>query len=207
MDSNAIRSLRILAVIVSGLRRIPFSLFTFQTLASFIVLALGVPHALAQVGIVTDNATVAQGYANVPLQGGVPLAVSGNSAPTYQTQNAYLRFDLSELTAGTAIGKATLVFYVNRAGCPGTGCQVTISQITDDPNGWTESNITYDNQPTALQSFATLPIVAANDFYTVDITSLVQGWLADPSTNNGLAMTAASTADLEIGRASCRERV
>ncbi len=157
------------------------------------LLALGVPCAFGQVGIVTDDAFVNPAQPSANYGGATPVMVGGVSSG--QAGNAYFNFELSTLPAGltgTGVTKATLVFYVNSAvygsnACTSI-CQLTVSQVSS-ATPWTEGTITFNNQPTAFTNPVTLSIPAAAQFYTVDVTGIVQGWLNYPSTNYGLAIS------------------
>jgi hypothetical protein len=105
---------------------------------------------------------------------------------------SFLQFDLSALPAGTTasqIAAAKVTFFVNRVYEPGT---INISQVT---GSWTESGVTYNSAPsvagTPTTSF-TVATTSAAQFITVDITSLLQGWVASPSTNFGIALTSSA---------------
>jgi hypothetical protein len=105
------------------------------------------------------------------------LAVGGSAS-------SLLRFDLSPLPAGTTtanIAKATLVLFLRTGGGTGTvDFGVPVS-------GWSESGVNGNNAP-AGAPFATGVNVPANNnsYFYVDVTSAVQGWLAN---NNGLIVT------------------
>jgi hypothetical protein len=100
-----------------------------------------------------------------------------------------LQFDLSVLPSGTAasqVSKATLRLYVNRVNSAGS---VTVSPVS---SAWTESAVTYSNAPTIGSSVATFTPSNPGTFISVDVTSLVQGWVTTPASNYGLALTSAA---------------
>ena len=99
---------------------------------------------------------------------------------------ALLRFDLSSLPAGTTsnqIGGATLRLYVNRVNTPGLVTVVPISST------WSESAVTYNTLPTLGSQVASFTPTVPQQFITIDVTSLVQGWVGTPATNFGIALT------------------
>jgi hypothetical protein len=99
---------------------------------------------------------------------------------------AFIQFDLSSLPAGTTpsqISKATIRLFVNRINTSGV---VNVAPVT---SAWTESAVTYATIPSIGSTVASFTPVVANQFVTIDVTSLVQGWLTDPSSNFGLALS------------------
>ena len=105
------------------------------------------------------------------------------------TQSALVQFDLSSLPAGVTapqISKATLRLFANTVYSAGA---VNISEVTSP---WTEISVTYATQPSVGAMVASgIPITVANTFVLVDVTSVVQGWVTSPSTNDGLEITPA----------------
>lgn len=105
-----------------------------------------------------------------------------------------LQFDLSLLPAGTTsakISRAVLRVYVNRMDTAGL---VSIAPVT---SAWGEYSVTYQTIPATGAAAQVVSISQAGAFVAVDVTSLVQGWVAAPATNFGVALTA-GTAVLEI---------
>lgn len=102
---------------------------------------------------------------------------------------ALIQFDLSSLPAGTTasqIGKATLTVFVNRINTVGL---VTVQPVT---GAWTESAVNYSAIPTLGAAVASFTPASANQFITIDVTSLVQGWVTTPASNFGVAFGATS---------------
>jgi hypothetical protein len=100
---------------------------------------------------------------------------------------ALLQFDLSMLPAGTAsakVSRAVLRLYVNRVTTPG---QVTLAPLNAT---WGEYSVTYSTEPAIGSAAGTFSISQADSFIAIDVTALVQGWIANPTTNNGIALTA-----------------
>ena len=173
---------------------------TFQrtALLGLGVLTLAIPHAIGQVAVVTDDTYVSPAQPDTAFGAASPIYVGGVSSN--QAGNAYFNFQLATLPAGlvsSGVSKATLVFYVNSAmyganPCSNI-CQLTISQISPT-SAWNESTITFNTQPTGFVNPVTINVSAAAQFYTADVTSIVQGWLNDPSTNFGLAISGPGSA-------------
>ena len=102
---------------------------------------------------------------------------------------ALLQFDLSNLPAGTTasqVSRAVLRLYCNRAEAPGL---VSVHPVTAS---WGEYSITYATLPTLDAATQVFQVSQAGSYVSVDVTALVQGWIADSSTNNGIGLTAGS---------------
>ena len=104
--------------------------------------------------------------------------------------NTYLKFNLSGVPAGPSVSKATLRLFVDAVV---TGGQFDVYNLPSTPS-WSESTLKYNTPPPALGASATggHPITVStssfNTFVLIDITSTVQGWLTNPSSNNGVAL-------------------
>src|SRR5258708_11525952 len=105
---------------------------------------------------------------------------------------ALLQFDLQPaLPVGTSAGqiaRANLVVYANRVNNAGA---VDIQAAT---SSWSEFGVTFSSAPTVGAVFATIPIGQAGRFISVDVTTLVQSWVTTPASNQGIALSASSTA-------------
>jgi len=100
---------------------------------------------------------------------------------------ALLQFDLGTLPAGTTssqISRAVLRLYCNRADTPGL---ISVQQVS---SAWGEYSVTYATIPTLAAAAQVFQIEHADTYVSVDVTALVQGWVSNPSTNNGIALTA-----------------
>jgi hypothetical protein len=104
------------------------------------------------------------------------------------TSNSYIRFDLSNLPAGTRgqdIAKATLILWVDPVG---NGGSIDVFRI----NGpWQEKTITFNNAPAlgALEvSCVPVPTSQHSHFLSIDVTNLVKDWLDGAQLNHGIAL-------------------
>ncbi|HEY2040557.1 MAG TPA: DNRLRE domain-containing protein, partial [Edaphobacter sp.] len=100
-----------------------------------------------------------------------------------------LQFDLGILPAGTTtsqISRAVLRLYCNRADTPGA---VSLQAINSP---WGEYSVTYSNLPGMAAASGTLSVNQEGTYLSIDVTALVQGWVATPSSNNGIALTSSS---------------
>ena len=105
-----------------------------------------------------------------------------------------LQFDLGLLPAGTTsaqLSRAVLRVYVNRMDTAGL---VSVSPVK---TAWAEYGVTYSTIPTVGAVAQVFPVAAAGTFVAVDVTALVQGWVAAPAGNFGVALTA-GTAVLQL---------
>ncbi|MGK0682900.1 DNRLRE domain-containing protein [Methylococcus sp. S1M] len=103
-----------------------------------------------------------------------------------------LRFDLSSLpdnVVATDIAKATLVFYVNKVSKTGA---IAIAPVQ---SAWSENYTGVEAAPTIGPNFTSIPVSAgmANQFVTVDLTDMVQSWVAAPAGNFGIQIAPAAT--------------
>lgn len=98
-----------------------------------------------------------------------------------------LQFDLSLLPAGTTpakVSRAVLRLYANRVTTPGL---IAYAPVT---GAWGEYSVTYSSLPAVGSVAGLFSVSQAGAFIAVDVTSLVQGWIGSPATNNGIALTA-----------------
>jgi hypothetical protein len=101
-----------------------------------------------------------------------------------------VQFDLSAIPPGTTISAAYLRIFVSSVAPGGT---LTFSQVT---SAWTEGAVSFSTSPSAASAFAALPVSTAKTFLFVDVTALVNMWLANPATNFGVEITGAGGASV-----------
>jgi len=125
-------------------------------------------------------------------------AINSGTLSNLNVGNGYtslLQFDLSLLPTGTTaaqISRAVLVLYCNRADNLGA---INIAPVA---GAWGEYSVTYGSMPPLGSAVATAQVVSADSYIAIDVTGLVAAWIATPSTNNGLALTAVSGAVLQF---------
>jgi len=103
-----------------------------------------------------------------------------------------LQFDLTALPAGTTsaqVMRAILRLYCNRVDAAGS---IRLQAIT---SSWGEYSVTFASLPAIASSVSANAAVAqAGTYVPVDVTALVQGWLATPASNYGIALTSTDAA-------------
>lgn len=153
-------------------------------LAAALLLAAGPALALDAPLLADTQIHTAQPALNF---GSLPTLAVGSGA------TALLRFDLSVLPAGLTAAKvqrATLVLFANRVGSAGA---VEVQAVNA---GWDEAGATAQAAP-ALAGPGTgpvLPVRAAQQFLSADVTALVRQWVANPGSHFGIALTPALSA-------------
>ena len=103
---------------------------------------------------------------------------------------ALLQFDLGTLPAGTTasqVSRAVLRLYCNRMDTAGL---VSVQSLG---GAWGEYSVTYSTLPSLGSASQVFSVGQAGAYVTVDVTSLVQGWITAPATNFGVALTAATS--------------
>jgi hypothetical protein len=103
--------------------------------------------------------------------------------------SAFLQFDLSSLPAGltaTQVSHASITLFINRVNASGV---VNLSPVTSP---WNESTVTFATMPSFGPAVTGFTATAAGQYITLDVTSLVQGWVTAPSSNDGVVLTSAA---------------
>jgi len=132
-----------------------------------------------------EASLVADAHVNSALPGVNSGAISNLNVGAGYT--SLLQFDLGVLPPGTTAGqvsRAVLRLYCNRVDAVG---QVSVRPVN---GAWGEYSVTYATVPSLGSATQVVQVDAAGAYVTVDVTSLVQGWVSSPATNNGLALTA-----------------
>ena len=108
-----------------------------------------------------------------------------------------LRFDLTALPANvisTDIAKATLVVFVKNFSAAGN------VQVKPVSSAWTEAGVTTANPPSLGGVAYTSNTISQGGVYvSVEVTSLVQDWVANPANNFGLGLVADPANPASVG--------
>ena len=104
------------------------------------------------------------------------LYVQSSSTSSYGNERAWVKFDLSTVPNNATITKATLSLYNWKAA--GAALPTELHGGSDD--SWTETGLTWNNQPALSDVIATQTLAAGtyNVWYSWDVTSFVQSKLA-----------------------------
>ena len=121
----------------------------------------------------------------------------------------FLQFDLSTLpasTTGSQVQKATLVLFATQVNAAGS------FDIYEAGGPWTESAITWNNQPTGSTLLTTgscvspavqcVTAASASDYMVIDVTQAVQDWLNGTVANNGLVLQPTNGSSVSVSFAS-----
>jgi hypothetical protein len=140
------------------------------------------PKGLAQQATLVGDAHVSSAQPTVNAGSLSNLNVGGG-------YTALVQFNLNVLPVATTaaqIARATLRVYCNRADTPG------VVGVESVGGAWAESTVTYATLPPLGAVVQTAQVGTVGAFVTFDVTSVVQGWVSSPASNNGLALTAAA---------------
>ena len=108
--------------------------------------------------------------------------VGNTSGTAIRNNRAFLKFDLSELN-GKTVTQAVLRIYENTAPTDSTK-GVSLFTVTDSDAA---ANVNYAHTVSALGTAFYDP--ANFDLYTdIDVTAIVQGWVANPPTDFGFSL-------------------
>jgi hypothetical protein len=139
--------------------------------------------------LAVDATLVADAHVNSALPSVNSGAISNLNVGAGYT--SLVQFDLGVLPAGTTsaqISRAVLRLYCNRVDAAG---QVSVQPVDA---AWGEYSMTYATLPPLGSAVQAISVSQAGSYVTVDVTAQVQGWIAAPATNNGLALTANAAA-------------
>ena len=107
-----------------------------------------------------------------------------------------IKYDFSQIPAGSVIVSAGLSLYVDTASVQGYADQPTYgsdnaSYLHLVTSAWNPATVTWNTQPTASNTSEVLlpqSTSAKQDYLNIDISSFVQSWLDNPAQNYGLLL-------------------
>lgn len=169
-----------------------------RTLLSILLGIGGVAHADTLRVVADTQTSQAARTANY----GRAFSVSANNL-TLKHTSGLVRFDLSPLPPGAAVELATLRLWVNRVSNPG------ILDVHLADAMWNEATVTGLSAPPvgAQVGSLTVEVPQKNNWLTLDVTSVVQEWIAGTLANNGLALVGDPADPLSVGFDSKENRL
>ncbi|MBN2070168.1 MAG: DNRLRE domain-containing protein [Candidatus Krumholzibacteriota bacterium] len=109
------------------------------------------------------------------------LLVKHDVSPSEVLARAFIKFDLSSIPADATIQAALLCLYDQTAA---GGNRLPVYAVS---SGWSEIDINWDNQPSFDPAeIGTLPGFAGAQWFSVDVTSVVEEWRGGTRSNHGL---------------------
>ena len=109
--------------------------------------------------------------------------------PTGQIARSLVRFSIAGLPSGQEITEATLWLYVEGSwDTPDASRTIRTYRAT---SAWSESSVTWNNQPGFGESYGSTPIVhGAEGWHEFDVTDLVCAWYEGTYSNHGIMIRA-----------------
>ncbi len=159
----------------------------FRLVASFIWLGLMLLAPVHGASLLVSEDT----YSIQDVRGQDVITRFSNGGPTLNVEGksrAYLFFDLTEVNVARPVRSARLRFFFSSVMRSGAGIGVHVSEGI-----WREAETRVVSAPSVGSQRVALiePVdIAAKQFASVDVTSVVQGWVNDPASNHGFALVA-----------------
>jgi hypothetical protein len=121
-------------------------------------------------------------------------AIAWTSGGAFLTRSL-LEFDLTSIPTNASVVSANLSLYCNttsdhtqlHSSLSGSNA----SYLQKNTSSWTEGSVTWNNQPTTTttgQITLAQSTTSTQDYTGINITSMVQDWVTNPSTNYGLTL-------------------
>ena len=131
--------------------------------------------ALADTQVVSGKPTTTDGTAT-------SLYVQSANTGAYLNERTWVKFDLSNLPAGSSISGARLRMFCWKTPTVGDPMPLSVFGVTDDT--WIRTNLTWNTQPffdtNSPLDTVTIPNNGTSTFFTWDVSSLVQSnWTSD----------------------------
>ena len=125
-------------------------------------------------------------YSNVSTQGGLPDAdvmyVGGYNGDIYES---FIEFNPGDLSQFSAVSLAKLKMFVNLDTYSANSAK--LKRVTQS---WTESGVTYANNPTSSDIGMSWQPATKNDWWVADVTSTADSWVKGTNPNYGFKIVA-----------------
>jgi MYXO-CTERM domain-containing protein len=131
------------------------------------------------------DAQVASGHATTNYGTSTNIYVQSSSTSAYGDERAWLKFDLSSIPAGSTITGATLQLWNWKS----TGASLPVEVRSSNDDSWTETGLTWSNQPAlgSVLDTQTLASGTINVTYNWNVTAFVQSQFSGDKTVSLLA--------------------
>jgi hypothetical protein len=145
------------------------------------------PPALPGTLYPTADTTVLQGAAGANFGTVVDMWVGYDHCVPAKVGRSLVKFDVSDIPAGTSIAQATLRLYLVN------GCDIgerthTITVYRTSGN-WGETSVTWNSKPGHAEAYGSRSMPSKTwGWYTFDVTGLVRGWVNGSFANQGLTL-------------------
>lgn len=152
---------------------------------AFLTTRLGHPSALSSATLypVADAYTdSSQSGLNFGTQSSLMIEGGGLIAPS--NRHTYLQFDLSGIPTNAIVTLAEIELCLSSS----SGTQPFVVDLFSVPQSWTETAITWANQPTGDAWFCTLAVTSPAGYKTWNVTTLVHQWVDVGRPNHGLVL-------------------
>jgi hypothetical protein len=114
----------------------------------------------------------------------INMRVGHSAAP--ETARTFIQFDLSTIPSGSTVNSATLEVYGGFV----FGTSSPIIQARQVTSPWSECTVDWNNQPSFSSNIIASDSdpVGSTNWWSWDVTSLVQNWMSGTATNDGFAL-------------------
>jgi hypothetical protein len=125
--------------------------------------------------------------ANLNYSGNAHLLTGRSGAGIFGRARSLVHFDLSGIPAGTVVSALLRLRLEDTTGYGQYPNQrpIGVHEITES---WDDDTVTWNNQPAHNPVAHAVTYTTSTNWYEWDVTALVQGWQADPTTDHGLML-------------------
>ncbi len=120
-----------------------------------------------------------------------------------QVSRGLASFDLSSIPVGTSVNTAKLYLYLATYCCFEGHTQPRIVTVYRASANWSESSVTWNTQPGCAEAYGSASVSLSGgtgQWYSFDVTDLVNGWVSGSSSNYGLMIRAPETLGADFAR-------